>query len=172
MKEQILKLRSEGKTYNEIKNLLKCSKSTISYYCGENQKTKTQERQKKYRANIKGILINKLSHAQHFKRKVHDNLKFKSFITTGEFTYSKIGREKFIETCIKKPICYWTGLPIDLSNRSEYELDHKIPCSKGGTNDFNNLVLAKKFANRMKSDLLPEDFLKYCKIIVDYNNVT
>lgn len=171
MKEQILKLRSEGKTYKEIKDIMGCSKSTISYHCGEGQKVKNQERQKKYRANIQGILTNKLSHAQHFKRKIHDNLKFKSFITTGKFTYSKKGKEKFIKDCIKNPICYWSGLPIDLLNRGEYELDHKIPCSKGGTNDFNNLVLAKKFANRMKSDLLPEDFLKYCKLIVDYNKV-
>lgn len=40
MKEQILKLRSEGKTYTEIKEILKCSKGTISFYCGEGQKEK------------------------------------------------------------------------------------------------------------------------------------
>ena len=33
MKEQILNLRKEGKSYNEIKKILNCSKSTISYYC-------------------------------------------------------------------------------------------------------------------------------------------
>mgnify|MGYP003402983197 CR=1 FL=1 len=33
MKDQILKLRREGKTYNEIKEITGCSKSTISYYC-------------------------------------------------------------------------------------------------------------------------------------------
>lgn len=35
MKEQILRLRSEGKTYNEIKVILNCAKSTISYHCGK-----------------------------------------------------------------------------------------------------------------------------------------
>jgi len=35
MKEQILKLRKEGKTYNEIHELLGCSKSTISYHCSK-----------------------------------------------------------------------------------------------------------------------------------------
>jgi DNA invertase Pin-like site-specific DNA recombinase len=32
-KNKILSLRSEGKTYNEISELLNCSKSTISYHC-------------------------------------------------------------------------------------------------------------------------------------------
>ena len=41
MKEQILKLRGEGKTYKEITEILGCGKSTIAYYCGENQKEKT-----------------------------------------------------------------------------------------------------------------------------------
>ena len=33
IKEQILILRSEGKSYNEIKEIVKCSKATISYFC-------------------------------------------------------------------------------------------------------------------------------------------
>lgn len=31
--EEIIKLRKEGLTFNQIKNTLKCSKSTVSYYC-------------------------------------------------------------------------------------------------------------------------------------------
>jgi DNA-binding CsgD family transcriptional regulator len=33
LKEKILSLRSEGKTYDEIKKALNCSKATISYHC-------------------------------------------------------------------------------------------------------------------------------------------
>ena len=33
MKENIIRLRKDGKTYNEIKNILGCSKGTISYHC-------------------------------------------------------------------------------------------------------------------------------------------
>jgi IS30 family transposase len=33
LKNNILKLRDEGKTYSEISKLLNCAKSTISYYC-------------------------------------------------------------------------------------------------------------------------------------------
>jgi len=33
MRKEILKLRKEGKTYNEIRKILGCAKSTISYHC-------------------------------------------------------------------------------------------------------------------------------------------
>lgn len=32
-KEEIIKLRNEGKTYNEIKKIVGCAKSTISFHC-------------------------------------------------------------------------------------------------------------------------------------------
>ena len=35
MKEKIIELRKNGKTYNEIKLILGCSKSTISYHCSK-----------------------------------------------------------------------------------------------------------------------------------------
>ena len=44
MKEKILQLRNEGKTYKQIQEILKCSKSTISYHCGVGQKEKTKIR--------------------------------------------------------------------------------------------------------------------------------
>ena len=36
LKEKILQLRKMGKTYNEIVNLLNCSKSVVSYHCKHN----------------------------------------------------------------------------------------------------------------------------------------
>jgi len=47
MKEKILELRNEGKSYREIQKILGCSKSTISYHCGNGQKEKTKNRTKK-----------------------------------------------------------------------------------------------------------------------------
>jgi predicted restriction endonuclease len=52
MKEKILKLRAEGKTYDEIKKEIGCSKSTISYYCSSGQQQKARERNRKNRMNI------------------------------------------------------------------------------------------------------------------------
>lgn len=43
-KENILKLRSEGKSYRQIQYILGCSKGTIAYHLGPGQKDKTKER--------------------------------------------------------------------------------------------------------------------------------
>jgi len=51
-KEKILKLRAEGKTYNEIKEITGASKGTIAYHCGEGQKQKTRERTKSHRRRV------------------------------------------------------------------------------------------------------------------------
>jgi len=39
--DDILKLRDDGFTYNQIVNNLGCSKGTVSYYLGKDQKLKT-----------------------------------------------------------------------------------------------------------------------------------
>jgi len=46
MKEKILELRAEGKTYNEIASILGCSKGSIAYHCGTGQKEKWMQRQR------------------------------------------------------------------------------------------------------------------------------
>jgi DNA-binding CsgD family transcriptional regulator len=38
LKDQILNLRDSGKSYDEIKKILNCSKSTISYHCTKHDK--------------------------------------------------------------------------------------------------------------------------------------
>lgn len=44
LKIRILELRGEGKSYNEIVEILKCSKSIVSYYCGKGVKAEQQKR--------------------------------------------------------------------------------------------------------------------------------
>jgi hypothetical protein len=44
LKEKIVALRSQGKTYNQIKAELNCSKGTIAYHVGPGQKEKTGAR--------------------------------------------------------------------------------------------------------------------------------
>ena len=49
MKDEILALRKQGKTYKEICDKLKCSKSLISYYINPQGKSKNSKRQQKNR---------------------------------------------------------------------------------------------------------------------------
>jgi predicted transcriptional regulator len=56
MKENILKLRFMGYTYNQIQKELGCSKGTISYHLGEGQKQKTRQRSQKRREEVRDII--------------------------------------------------------------------------------------------------------------------
>ena len=53
MKEQILKLRSEGKTYREIEKLIGCSRSLIAYYVNPDGKRMLRERQHRNRFRLR-----------------------------------------------------------------------------------------------------------------------
>lgn len=168
MKEKILKLRNEGKTYNEIKSILGCSKGTISYHCGEGQVEKTKQRYERYKKTSQGALNKKINRV--FKRKIHDNLKYKSYCKNGNFIYSKDGQKEFIDKCVSNPICYLTGVHIDLGDSKSYELDHIIPLGRGGTNSFDNLGLCIRDANRVKADLLVGELYDICEKILKNKN--
>jgi len=58
MKEEILKLRSEGKTYTQIKSIIGCSLSTICYHLKPDQKNKVIIRRKNHRHNKKSQFKN------------------------------------------------------------------------------------------------------------------
>lgn len=51
-KENILRLRAEGKSYSEIAKELGCSKGTVSYHIGFGQKEKTKNIQGRLREEI------------------------------------------------------------------------------------------------------------------------
>lgn len=164
MKEKILKLREEGKTYKEIKEELNCSKGTIAYHCGEGQKEKTKERTRKSRKTIHGHLCAKLDRT--LKRKIHYNLKCRQYNLDDTAFYKKDGRDAFIKFIIENPVCYLTGEKIDLYDTKSYEIDHIIPCSRGGLNDFSNLGLVTRNANRVKCDLFIDELYDICKKIL------
>lgn len=53
MKEQILKLRSEGKSYRDIEQLIGCSKGTIAFHCGTGQKLKYYQNRQRARTTFR-----------------------------------------------------------------------------------------------------------------------
>ena len=55
-KADILRLRDEGKTYAEIVSELGCSKGTVAYYCGADQKSKMLSRQRDRRNKVRKFL--------------------------------------------------------------------------------------------------------------------
>jgi len=173
MKEEILKLRSEGKTFNEIKEILKCSKSTISYHCSDEQKEKSKLRRQKRRKNI---LIGKTERFIYRKSKnINESIRkfqkrdnsIKGYVNPNievTFTWKDV-LEKFGENTY----CYLSGEKINL-NEDNYSLDHILPASRGGDNSLSNLGITHKVVNTIKSDLTPDELIEWCKKILEFNN--
>ena len=186
MKEQILKLRKDGKTYNEIISLLGCSKGLVSYYCGNGQKEKTRNRQRSNRKeNCLLAKVDKFRNRDASKRnrkqenvssnpqklirhKADDFQRREGGGKLGarhiDFTYKDV-IDKFGENTI----CYLTGRPIDLKQPRTYTFDHKVPASKGGDNTLENLGIACREANSAKADLLLPELLKLCEDMLIHN---
>lgn len=56
LRENILELRNKGFSYNEIVTKLGCSKGSVSYYLGQNQKLKTVTRTRDRRNKVSKFL--------------------------------------------------------------------------------------------------------------------
>lgn len=165
MKEQILKLREEGKTYNEIQSILGCSKGTISYHLGDNQKEKTLNRTRKRRKD--DLILSKVNsfkeknrgRVRDFQRRNNGHLNNKQ-----EFNFTTIDVLKKI----KNLKCYLTGKSINLLDSKSFAFDHIIPSSKGGLNTLDNLGLTDSTINKMKHDLSVDEFINKCKEVLEY----
>lgn len=53
-------------------------------------------------------------------------------------------------------ICYLSGTPINILT-DDYQLDHILPVSKGGTNELLNMAIATIEVNQMKGSLTNEE---------------
>lgn len=160
MKEEILRLRQEGKTYTQIQDILGCSRGTISYHCGDGQKEKTKVRTANSRRSIRSIVLKKID--LFLNRNSTNRLEYTRRSDIHEEMYNKI---------ISNPICYITGERIDLSNAKSYSLDHINPYHLSQDNSIENLGLTTKDANQSKSHLTLQQYIELCRKVVEYNRV-
>lgn len=176
LKTEILFLRSQNKTYNEICNILHCSKSLVSYYCNVDGKIKKDLRQKRFRKKSHPFLSkiyfftkrkrgvkSYRGRSCNFRQLLNSKLKnFKGKNMTINFTVDDVIK-KFGES----PKCSLTGQPIDIGSPRTYQFDHKIPVSRGGDNSLENLQILTRQANLAKSDLTNDEFIHLCKQVLE-----
>lgn len=169
MKENILKLKSEGKSNREIANILGCSKSTVTYYVGSNQIEKNRERRKRFRTNnpIGEKLIRFKSKGlsgkcRDFQRRNGSHLENKNEALN-------FNVEDIINKFGDSPKCYLTGRELNWSETKDYHFDHIMPAAKGGGNTLNNLGILCKDVNLIKHDLTIDELISICKEILIYN---
>ena len=183
LKNKILELRNKNYSYSQIQKELNCSKATICYYCGSNQKEKTLKRNKKYQKlrhplckKIEFFLSkykNKYKSTTQIRKTVYSKIKskIKTFSTiNGEYQNMSFTVDELLNKIGNDPICGLTGRSIDLNLSKTYQLDHIIPKSKGGDNSINNCRLTCREANVAKNDMTDEEFIQLCYDVVKHNN--
>lgn len=176
-KDDILRLRAEGKTYREIGKTIGASNATIAYHCAEGQKEKHDNRKRKYRNSRHPYEI-KLETFSYKKINLNYKIEAKSSIET--ILYNKVYKfqkndngEKMtftFEDVLAKfgdnPKCYLTGDYIDIYDTKSYQFDHIVPASKGGKNTLDNLGICTREANMSKSNHTLEEFYTLCEKIL------
>jgi CRISPR/Cas system Type II protein with McrA/HNH and RuvC-like nuclease domain len=78
------------------------------------------------------------------------------------YTYKDV-IEYFGGTTVK---CELTGRNIDLLV-DDYNIDHIIPVSRGGSNELDNMAFTIPQANAAKSNLTNEEFVALCKEVCE-----
>ena len=160
MKEEILRLRELGYSYRKIQQELGCSKGTICYHLGVNQTEKHRQYSRNYNISDRGRLSAK------FDQFFNNDTKRELGVKRRRPAYN---RKEVIDNFMASPICYLTGVKIDLQDGSSYNLDHIIPRAAGGTDEPENMGLCTRNANMSKSDMSVEEYFQLCEKVLRYN---
>ena len=178
-KEDILRLRAEGKSMRQISQILGCSKSTVSYHCGasggEKKRVKSQRKDplcKKvgmFKARCTaGSWLTLRTKVKGFKKRIK-RAKGRSHWRVNNLS-KNFNCEDVVNKIGQNPVCYLTGREICINKPKEYHLDHIIPTILGGTNDLDNLEICCAEANHAKAGLSLEDFYTLCEEVLAWRD--
>lgn len=181
--KQICELRKQGLSEKSISKILKCSRSSVSYYCNP----KGKENKRYYENNVADQYIKNLSkRVTRFKsRTMRNKFRFKckncndsfrsrvsNFVGNWEYFNKMKVNKRFGYKEVLEHIggwqtkCYLTGRQLDLK-KDDYEFDHIVPISKGGSCELDNLGVTCRDANQSKNNLSLEEYLQLCKEVLE-----
>lgn len=184
----ILQLSKQGLSYNQIRDKLNCSKGTIAYHLGKNQKHKTRARTIKYRN--KHPLISKIDRFQckgkTYTKHINLNNKNLIYVLNGKISdFCKVfngdntmtakrlfNLEDVLHKIGPNPKCALTGVDIDINKPSTYQFDHIIPRNRGGDNSLDNMQITTKIANQAKRDMTQDEFINLCRLVIENQGFT
>lgn len=184
LKDKIIELRSNGKTYLEIQKELDCSEGTIYYYLRKMKMTndseflvlnakKTSEYRKLNPLEIKITNFHGIRNSVTIKHNMNTSIssiiwiKISHFMKGNSMKKKTFTKEELLVKIGDKPKCYLSGRDIDLSKSRTYHLDHILPTSKGGPNTLDNCNIASKEANQSKHDMTLEEYIQLCKDVLE-----
>ena len=177
LSKQIIELRKLGKSFKDIAEQLNCSTSTVAYYCSPNSKIRSLERNKvhySWKVKFRKALMDFKTRKRGVGKALSTldwNKKFRTAVSKFKNRKMKLNNKNYTYKDVLNAIggtkqkCYLTGRLIDLE-KDNYNLDHKIPVSKGGTNDISNLGITCPEANASKSDLTIDEYISLCKEVL------
>lgn len=89
-------------------------------------------------------------------RSAHDHRRrIRKLEAGGTFTAKQVRRLFDLQ----KGHCWWCGPGCEVDLTKGYHIDHRVPLSKGGSNNISNIVLACPKCNLSKGAKLPTDFI-------------
>lgn len=172
LSQKIIELRSLGYSYKQIVSEIGCSKSTVSYHIGADQKEKASLRRKNHDKNhviekkiYKFCSKSKCATPQYRTQRTIKQILFTKIRNFGDHEIM-FTSQQLLDKIGDTPKCYLTGRVIDLSDPKSYHLDHIIPKSRGGDNTLENCGLACNIANLSKSHMTYEEYVALCREVV------
>jgi 5-methylcytosine-specific restriction endonuclease McrA len=173
MKERILAAKQAHPSwgYKRIADHTGLTKGQAAYALSKTRRDGVRRRTKQRRALLPlehrvDAFIHKKSirsKADDFQRRVGPKLGSRKIVFSYHDVLKKLGPE---------PTCYLTGRKLDWKQPSSYAFDHIVPAARGGTNELDNLGILCKRVNKMKHDLLPEEFIDLCKEVLIHAGFT
>ena len=186
LKEQILELRKQGKSYREISEELDCHISSVSYWLTPGAKERNKIKARKIRHNehpltqkIRNFTINKVFNEdkpyttkanRRISNKVSKFFQYQSYGVPYMTHKQSFTTADLMEKIGDNPTCYITGKPIDLTDTRSYHLDHIVPRSKGGKNTLDNANICTRIANLSKNEMTYEEYVEHCRLVVEHHD--